>query len=138
MKRVLLGMAIAAALAGCASGGMNTGRGYGAYGYGAADSERTLPADQGISPAALSPEQVRLVQRSLAERGLVVNVSGTFDDRTHSALLEFQKAQSLPENGVLDDATLRALGIDPRDVTPVRGPADVPNVDVERVHTEGG
>ena len=79
------------------------------------------PATEPISPVALSPEQVRILQRSLSQHGMQVNVSGAFDDSTRTALLEFQKSRALPGSGALDKPTLDALGIDPRDVTPVRG-----------------
>jgi hypothetical protein len=119
MRRALYLTALAAALAGCAAG--MTGRG--AHG-------ETASRDEAISPSTLSREQVRLVQRSLAQHGLVVDVNGTFDDRTRTALLEFQRARSLPESGALDGPTLEELGIDPREVTPVRAPAHLSPDDV--------
>jgi peptidoglycan hydrolase-like protein with peptidoglycan-binding domain len=69
----------------------------------------------------LSPEQVRLVQRSLADRGFAVDLTGVLDDRTHAALADFQRARGLPTTGTLNTPTVDALGIDPRDVMPARG-----------------
>jgi peptidoglycan hydrolase-like protein with peptidoglycan-binding domain len=64
---------------------------------------------------------VRLVQRALADRGYPVELSGVFDTHTRSALTRFQRARGLPGDGTLDGSTLETLGIDPRDVLPVRG-----------------
>lgn len=72
----------------------------------------------------LSPEQIRLVQRALTARGHATPVSGKFDERTRSALMSFQRSQSLPVSGTLDSRTVDALGFAPTQVTPVRGPSD--------------
>jgi peptidoglycan hydrolase-like protein with peptidoglycan-binding domain len=74
-----------------------------------------------VAPSELSAEQIRLVQRSLIDRGFAVDPTGAFDDRTQAALMDFQRARGLPANASLDQPTLDALGLDPRDVTPVRG-----------------
>ena len=112
MKRTLL--FLAAALAACAS-------------------QQRMPSDTAattsstgdqtavIQPSSLSPEQVRLVQRSLADRGFAVDLSGRFDDPTRQALSQFQAARGLPATGNLTPPTVQALGLDPRDVMPVRG-----------------
>ncbi len=90
----------------------------------AAQPEPSGTATPGYSATDLSPEQVRLVQRALADRGYAVDLTGAFDARTQSALAEFQRARGLPANGMLDASTLETLGIDPRDVMPVRGADD--------------
>jgi len=95
------------------------------------------PRGDAVEPSQLSAEQVRLVQRSLAANGLGVQATGDFDDRTRSALAGFQRARGIPVTGALDTTTAEALGIDPRDATPVRGLRDEPNVDVEQVHHAG-
>ncbi len=78
-------------------------------------------AAPGYPASDLSPEQVRLVQRALADRGYPVDLTGVFDARTQAALSQFQRARGLPAKGTLDHNTLETLGIDPRDVRPVRG-----------------
>ncbi len=72
----------------------------------------------------LSAEQVRLVQRSLRDRGLAVNVTGVIDDQTRTALRDFQRAHRLVPSGRLDSPTTEALGVDPRDVRAARGEGD--------------
>ena len=113
MKSSLCGIALAIVV-GCsahhgASPSAAAGQGEGSSRSGA------LPASE------LSPEQIRLVQRALADRGYPVDLTGAFDGRTRSALEEFQRARGLPADGKLDPNTLETLGIDPRDVMPVRG-----------------
>ncbi len=71
-----------------------------------------------VQPSTLSPEQVQLVQRSLVDRGFAVDVSGTFDQPTQTALADFQRARGLPATGNLNAPTIDALGLDPRDVAP--------------------
>lgn len=70
----------------------------------------------------LSPEQIRLVQRALTAKGHAAPVTGKLDERTRSALVSFQRSQSLPVSGTLDSRTIDALGFAPSQVTPVRGP----------------
>jgi peptidoglycan hydrolase-like protein with peptidoglycan-binding domain len=77
-----------------------------------------------VAPSDLSTEQIRLVQRSLIDRGFAVDPTGSFDDRTRTALMDFQRARGLPASASLDQPTVDALGLDPRDVMPVRGAAD--------------
>jgi peptidoglycan hydrolase-like protein with peptidoglycan-binding domain len=72
-------------------------------------------------PGDLSPEQVRMVQRALADRGFTVEPSGRFDDQTRTALNDFQRSRGLPETGNLNADTAAALGMDPNEVMPVRG-----------------
>lgn len=113
MKGTLCAVAFAV-LAGCSA---HQGASSGAAGEQPDSSGRSsaLPASQ------LSPEQIRLVQRALADRGYAVDLTGAFDGRTQTALGEFQRARGLPADGKLDTNTLETLGIDPRDVMPVRG-----------------
>ena len=84
-----------------------------------------MAGDPIIDASQLAPEQVRLVQRSLAERDPSVQVTGTYDYDTRIALRQFQATRGLPATGRLDALTVEALGIDPRDVTPVRGAGDL-------------
>lgn len=93
---------------------------------GGTDTGRTASQGAAIAPSALSPEQVRLVQRSLIDRGFAVDPTGTFDDRTQTALGDFQRARGLPATAALDRPTLDALGLDPREVAPSGGRASAP------------
>jgi peptidoglycan hydrolase-like protein with peptidoglycan-binding domain len=72
-------------------------------------------------PSDFSPEQVRTLQRALSDRGFAVDLTGRFDDRTQTALMDFQRARGLASTGNLNQPTIEALGIDPREVMPVRG-----------------
>lgn len=72
-------------------------------------------------PGDLSTEQVRIVQRSLGDRGFPIELTGKFDDSTRTALADFQSSRGLPNTGNLSSQTAAALGIDPVDVMPVRG-----------------
>ncbi len=113
MKATFTAFAMAA-LAGCAA--------HQGAGQGAASAPPEPSATSRALPASdLSPEQVRLVQRALADRGYPVDLTGVFDSHTQTALAEFQRARGLPADGKLDPNTLETLGIDPRDVMPVRG-----------------
>lgn len=52
------------------------------------------------------------VQRKLRERGFDAGpVDGAYGTKTQAALAQFQLAQSLPATGMLDDDTLRELGV---------------------------
>ena len=133
MKRVLSIIAFAA-LAGCASQSANSG--------GAATkmtpsaSEQSASEQKAADSSNLLPEQVRVVQRSLADRGFAVDVTGTVDERTQTALMDFQRARALDATGQIDASTIDALGIDPREVAPVRG-LD-PDSEEERHGASGG
>jgi peptidoglycan hydrolase-like protein with peptidoglycan-binding domain len=74
-----------------------------------------------VQPSKLTQEQIRVVQRSLIDRGFAVDLSGDFDPLTQRALTDFQRARGLPATGNLNSSTIEALGVDPRDVMPVRG-----------------
>jgi peptidoglycan hydrolase-like protein with peptidoglycan-binding domain len=120
MKREVLFVAVAALLA-CS----NKARTYeGSASHEPASPDSTQSAV--IQPSDLSPEQIRLVQRSLVDRGFAVDPGGTFDDRTQTALMDFQRARGLAATGKLNQPTIDALGLDPRDVMPVRGTVGAP------------
>jgi len=89
--------------------------------------------DQAVQPpvissvaSELSPEQLRLVQRALAAQGFTVSVTGDLDVQTRTGLMCFQQAHQLGSSGDLDGSTVQALGLDPREVMPVRGPSGQP------------
>jgi L,D-peptidoglycan transpeptidase YkuD (ErfK/YbiS/YcfS/YnhG family) len=56
-------------------------------------------------------EAVRVVQRALAQRGLLAAVDGTFGPVTRAAVRSFQRTRGLAVNGVVNAATATALGI---------------------------
>lgn len=118
MKHALLVIILTAA-AGCATREATYSGGT-AGGTGPADA---AARGSGVPLSDLSPEQVRLVQRSLIDRGFAVDPTGTFDDRTRAALMDFQRARGLPTTASLDRPTVDALGLDPHEVLPVRGVA---------------
>ena len=120
MKREVL-LVVFAALVGCS----NKARTY--EGSAAQPAPPASAQTAVIQPSDLSPEQVRLVQRSLVDRGFAVDPGGTFDDRTQTALMDFQRARGLPPTGNLNQPTIDALGLDPRDVMPVRGTVGTPD-----------
>jgi len=86
------------------------------------------PADRTRSPTGLplstSPAAsladgaaAKLQERLAAEGHLAPNVaSERLDAATERALREFQSAHNLPATGVPDDATVRALGLDPEKI----------------------
>ena len=78
---------------------------------------------RGWNAAAMQPEQIRVVQRALQERGLHVEPTGAWDEPTHSALAEFQASKGLTRTGQLDRETSRALGLNPRALRPAGGGA---------------
>jgi peptidoglycan hydrolase-like protein with peptidoglycan-binding domain len=71
--------------------------------------------------ASLEPEQIRMVQRALQERGHAVELTSSWDAGTQAALANFQAKSGLPPTGELDPATSHALGMDPAAVMPVSG-----------------
>ena len=90
----------------------------------ASDASRdvpTLQANDLSAASSLSAEQVRTVQRSLTAEGFPTSLTGRLDDQTHQKLSEFQQAKGLQTSGALDQRTFDALGLDPRNVVPVRG-----------------
>jgi peptidoglycan hydrolase-like protein with peptidoglycan-binding domain len=114
MKRTPL-LVVAAALAAC-----STPRSIGPAEAATRDRANEDPGSV-VQPSTLSPEQIRVVQRSLVDRGFAVDLSGNFDPTTQRALTDFQRARGLPATGNLNASTIEALGVDPRDVMPVRG-----------------
>ena len=72
------------------------------------------------STASYTPAQTRLVQRSLNEHGYPVELTGAYDKRTRAAVTGFQRSLGIEATGDMDPTTARALGLEPRDVTPTR------------------
>jgi peptidoglycan hydrolase-like protein with peptidoglycan-binding domain len=58
-------------------------------------------------------ELIKQVQEKLHEHGFDAGpVNGAFGTKTQAALAQYQLAVALPASGMLDDDTLRALGIE--------------------------
>jgi peptidoglycan hydrolase-like protein with peptidoglycan-binding domain len=85
-----------------------------------ADPPADAPATASDGTGTLSREQIRMVQRTLADKGYAVQTTSTWDDSTRAALASFQRSQQLPATGSIDTATAQALGVDPASVMPVR------------------
>lgn len=59
-----------------------------------------------------SANMLRLVQVKLTEFGYYSSsINGTFDDKTQTAITNFQKDKNLLQTGDINDATLTALGV---------------------------
>ena len=54
-------------------------------------------------------DDVKLLQKTLIEKGYAVSVDGTFGDKTHEAVYEFQKNAKLTADGVVGPATWKVL-----------------------------
>jgi len=87
-------------------------------------SQHVMPTATLAREDQLNPEQVRMVQRALGDKGYPTPVNGELDDRTRSSLMAFQRSQSLPVSGALDSRTVDTLGFAPTEVAPVRGTSD--------------
>lgn len=110
MRKAVLALAAAAAVAGC-----NRQSTYEAPRSGAP----TAADDTWVAqPTDLSEEQVRVVQRALTSRGFQVDATGTFDAATQTALADFQRSRGLPATGNVNADTAAALGISPDEVRP--------------------
>jgi peptidoglycan hydrolase-like protein with peptidoglycan-binding domain len=60
----------------------------------------------------LSPEEIRIVQRVLIERGLLIGeADGVLGVRTRQALNVFQRRQGFQATGTIDTRTVAALGV---------------------------
>jgi peptidoglycan hydrolase-like protein with peptidoglycan-binding domain len=68
---------------------------------------------------SLEPEQIRMIQVALQDRGLGVAVTGSWNERTQEAVGTFQRRIGLPATGAVDEATALSLGVDPFVLVPV-------------------
>ncbi len=118
MKRVLTGIA-AALLASCAS----TQRTAGPASPSTAAEQRAAERTVVVDPSTLDPDRIRLLQRTLVDHGFAIDMTGSFDPPTRTALTTFQRARGLPATGNLNGPTMDALGIDPRDLQGPEGTA---------------
>jgi len=86
-------------------------------------SARQEPAGPGRPPLATSPEGLmlpdgpRIIQKALADRGYLREApTGKFDGQTRKALQRFQAEHDLPGTGAPDHATVRKLGLNPKEI----------------------
>jgi hypothetical protein len=62
----------------------------------------------------LPPDEVRILQQVLVDRGFSVEVDGVFGPRTREALIAFQRREGLQATGQIDSRTVTALGVQGR------------------------
>ncbi|WP_247436522.1 peptidoglycan-binding protein [Bradyrhizobium sp. 139] len=68
-----------------------------------------------VAALSLNPDEIRVVQQVLIERGLLTGqATGTFDTRTREALITFQQQQGFQATGTIDTRTVAALGVSNR------------------------
>lgn len=65
----------------------------------------------GFTPAAFADETVALKNALYGAGYDITSISSTMDDSTRSELTRFQNDNGLQANGMLDDATRKALGM---------------------------
>jgi peptidoglycan hydrolase-like protein with peptidoglycan-binding domain len=65
------------------------------------------PAEVIEEKMIISPTDIRRAQEALRAKGLKPGDDGRLDEETQEALAKFQKQNSLPATGVLDDKTAR-------------------------------
>jgi peptidoglycan hydrolase-like protein with peptidoglycan-binding domain len=70
----------------------------------------------------LPPEEIRIIQQVLIDRGFDVEVDGVFGTRTRQALITFQRRQGLQATGSIDTRTVAKLGV--QDRVKLKGDAD--------------
>ena len=71
------------------------------------------PAEIIEEKMVISPTDIRRAQEALRAKGLNPGDDGKLDQETQEALAKFQKQNSLPATGMLDDKTLDKLGLHP-------------------------
>jgi peptidoglycan hydrolase-like protein with peptidoglycan-binding domain len=80
---------------------------------------RARASGGGAVVADLPPEEIRIIQQVLIDRGFDVELDGVFGPRTRSALIAFQRREGLQATGRIDTRTVTALGV--RDRVKVQG-----------------
>ena len=70
------------------------------------------PAEIIEEKMVIIPTDIRRAQEALRAKGLNPGDSGKLDQETQEALANFQKQNSLPATGMLDDKTATKLGVD--------------------------
>ena len=72
------------------------------------------PAEIIEEKMVISPNDIRRAQEALRAKGLNPGDDGKLDEETQDALAKFQKQNSLPATGMLDDKTATKLGVKSR------------------------
>ncbi|HLZ04202.1 MAG TPA: peptidoglycan-binding domain-containing protein [Bradyrhizobium sp.] len=73
---------------------------------------RRAVGNESFAALNLGPDEIRVVQQTLIERGLLSGeADGVFGDRTREALITFQRQQGLQTSGSIDTRTVAALGL---------------------------
>ena len=86
-------------------------------GHGEGHAHHAEPTETGAIPVASSPEALlapggeKDIRDKLADGGYLKK--GDESQSTQAALRQFQKAHDLPQTGIPDHATVKALGLDP-------------------------
>ena len=70
------------------------------------------PAEIIEEKMVISPTDIKRAQEALRAKGLNPGDDGKLDEETQEALAKFQKQNSLPATGLLDDKTLEKLSVD--------------------------
>ncbi len=115
MRRAIF-LSIALALAGCHAHTVGSGQAEKLEKPPSApqvSSERPVRTTPG---GMLDPKSVHEVQHALARHGLSPGDSGQLDASTERALREFQRRKAMAVTGLPDYDTLRALGLDPKQI----------------------
>jgi peptidoglycan hydrolase-like protein with peptidoglycan-binding domain len=76
--------------------------------------DRASGAGASAMAVALPPEEIRIVQQVLIDRGFDVELDGVFGTRTRQALIAFQRREGLQATGSIDTRTVAKLGVQDR------------------------
>lgn len=72
---------------------------------------RDISQAQSDVPPPIDSETVRSIQQALSEQGQQVSADGIWGEKTHQALMEFQRQNNLDASGQLDAETFAALDL---------------------------
>jgi peptidoglycan hydrolase-like protein with peptidoglycan-binding domain len=79
--------------------------------------KKASPLRTAESPAALSHEDIKEVQKSLNDKGFDAGpVDGSLGPRTRAGIRRFQESEKLPVTGRLDVKTAGKLGVGPESI----------------------
>lgn len=75
------------------------------------DSMSTMSQAQSDVPPPVDSETVRNIQQALNDQGHQIQVDGIWGEKTHQALMDFQREQNMDASGQLDGETFAALNL---------------------------